>query len=358
MQNNKFSNQSRPQKRPSLREDVIALDREILNLLLRRYNLLQRLKGSRGHLIPSEEKELRSAWQTEASRFSQDPKLISQFFNLMQDLTFFPKPSSDSQKNQPARPGFNLAPAHKAINFKQLLPLDTFDTQAHLLTAAFSGQSLELDPCLLHDGQLALIRSLKELGAPLSTANSCITLGRKSAGLSVQDLSLHVGCDLTNFYFLAAQYLVRPSRIRFTAEGQLKYLNLTPLAHFLPQLGARLTYGVPKSHSFPIRLECSAVLPAKLQVPAHLPKDFVLALILALPFAEDSMIVDLSQHPSRAEIKAHALDLLSTWQAQVITQSDYCLKLNPCKLSLPERPKISSSLDLTCFVLCLPLSGL
>ncbi|MBQ9537026.1 MAG: hypothetical protein IJU79_04455 [Desulfovibrionaceae bacterium] len=343
---------SQQNQRPSLREDLIALDRQILHLLLRRYNLLQHMKGTRGFLIPSEEKELREAWQAEVSRVSQDARLSSEFFTLMQDLRFLPK-QTHAPEAPKIRQAFNLAPAKKAVNFGLNLPLDPFYAHSYLLLAALLGESLKLTPCLMHDGQHAFLRCLSDLGAKITTKNECVELV-KGAPLKLEDQSLHIGCDINNFYLLAAQYIVRPSRVRFTAEGNVKLANLQKLAHFLPQLGARIMYVVPKSSSFPIRLESSGVLPDKIIIPSEIQDEFCLALLWALPFAEEPVQVDLRGKAHCAQILQAAQDFLGACKAHVQI-GDGTIEITPSLLKTGPELEIPCEVHLASFLLTLPL---
>ena len=108
----------------------MALDRDILHLLLRRYNLVQHMRGSRGHLIPAEEKQLREAWQAEAGRVSNDPRLTSQFFTMLQEIAFFPKPTETETAQSKQRQAFNLAPAKKPVQLTLPLPLSHWHVHA------------------------------------------------------------------------------------------------------------------------------------------------------------------------------------------------------------------------------------
>ena len=76
----------------SLREVVTEIDRDILRLLLKRHNLIGKMRGSRPRLDPAEEKFLREAWQKAVAKVSRDADLSGRFFALMQDATFLPRP--------------------------------------------------------------------------------------------------------------------------------------------------------------------------------------------------------------------------------------------------------------------------
>ena len=350
------SDKHKSSQRPSLREDVMAIDRQILNLLLRRHNMLKRMQGTRGHLIPLEEKQLREAWQAQVAKVSSDPNLSTQFFDLIQNLRFFPKPlgPAGDQKPSPTRQAFNLAPAKKPVYFSLNLPADHFQLHAALVCATFCGGEVKIPHTLMHDGQHSLVRILKELGASIETCEDALTLKAQKL-TDLPDLSLHIGPDIFNFYLLAAQYLVRSSRVRFTAEDQAKKQILTPIARFCPSLGARLSYGVPRVLGFPIRLECSGVLPKTIQIPNDLPSAFVLALILALPNAETETTVDLTEHSQAQQIIKQASKILTMWEAKALEIGKNVLQITPANLNIPCGPNLPADLSLTSFIASLPL---
>ena len=343
-----------PKKRPSLREEVMDLDRDLLHLLVRRFNLLQRMRGGRGHLLPGEEKELREAWQSEAQRLSQDPRLISQLFTLLGELQFFPKPTTTEGGSYGQRQAFNLAPSKKALSLTLTLPVSGEKVASFLTLAAFSGRELTLEHCLMHDGQYALVRALTDLGASITAEEDTLHLVCR-APVSSQDASLHVSNDPLLFGLLAGQYLVRPSRLRLTAEGDLKLINLNAIARFLPTLGARLAYVVPRSTSFPIRLECTGDLPRVILVPADLPASFVYGLALALPFAEDDVTLDLTAHPDAEEILSRVLPVLSMVNAETYDRDRYRLTVTPTNLTIPKKLNLPCESHSACFLLAMPL---
>ena len=83
-----------PVRRP-LRETVCEIDRDILRLLLRRHNILARMRGEKSHLDSAEEKLLRESWEGAVARISRDARLSGHFFSLMQEVEFLPRPAGD-----------------------------------------------------------------------------------------------------------------------------------------------------------------------------------------------------------------------------------------------------------------------
>ena len=132
-----------PVRRP-LRETVCEIDRDILRLLLRRHNILARMRGEKSHLDSAEEKLLRESWEGAVARISRDARLSGHFFSLMQEVEFLPRPAGDrpaesaegqdsaeghagegpaAQEGPDKRTAFNLAPPAKPVRLRMPAPL-------------------------------------------------------------------------------------------------------------------------------------------------------------------------------------------------------------------------------------------
>ena len=57
---------------------------------------------------------------------------------------------------------------------------------------------------------------------------------------SILDKVVHVGDDPFNLYLMLFQMVTRPARLKIIGESGLKFVDLAPIRHFLPLLGARL----------------------------------------------------------------------------------------------------------------------
>lgn len=354
----------------SLKDAVAEIDRDILRLLLRRHNLLEKMRGGRAALVAADEKFLRESWQKAVSRVSHDADLSGRFFALMQDATFLPRVASsdsdarDADAGTPAptrgadrREAFNLAPQRKPVQLSLTVPLDCRKTRAWLFLAAATGQAVRLSPCLMNDPLVDLVKALNQLGAQVTREQDAI-VSRQAQPLGRPDKVVYVGDSLWNLFLLLAFYLARPSRIKFLGETELKLADLSSLRHFLPQLGARFTNVIPRSSGLPARLECSGIMPARADLPPDVPAALGAALLLAAPFFEREFTLGLEAHPQAAEVLAFALPLLR--QAQVsFTQDKDSVSVQPGQPQLASQPQLPMDLELAAFLLALvmPLGG-
>lgn len=348
-------------RRP-LRDVVCEIDRDILRLLLRRTNLLTKMRGAKPRLEAAEEKALREAWEAAVARVSRDARLSGHFFSLMQEVEFLPRPAAHDEADapegaaarEPQHTAFNLAPAPKPVRLRLAAPLACRATRAWLMLAAASGQALRLEPCLMNDPIVDCVKMLNQAGAALTREDDGVT-ARQAAPLGAPDKVLHAGDSAWNFFLLLGHYLGRPSRAKFTGEAGLKLANFSAVRHFLPTLGARLVPVVPKSEGLPARLECSGILPDSVSLPADVPAELAESLLLAAPGYEQGLTLDLAAHAEREHILARMMPILRAAGADAYVEGT-AVRVHPGPLQLPERPEVDMEPELALFLLALPLA--
>lgn len=335
----------------SLRASVAELDQEILRLLVRRTNLLNKIR-EKGRVPVEVEKYLREAWQDAVGHVSRDPELSGRFFSLMQQISFLPKPGGKSEENLPGsmrRQAFNLAPPDKPVHINLTAPLSGCQCASWLYLAAASGQKLRLAPCLQNDPLVDFVQGLAQMGAAITREDDAIYV-REAAPLATPDKVIHAGSGAFNLYLFIAHYLGRHSRVKLVGDASLQLSDFTALIQLMPALGARFVCLVPKSNGLPARLESSGILPAGITPDAQIPSQFVEALLLAAPFYETPFAVDLRSQPERESILAHVLPMLQESGA-VFALQDKTIGISPSQLTIPPSPDIPMDAELAAFLL-------
>lgn len=338
-------------QRKPLRQSVAEIDQEILRLLMRRTNLIAKMR-EKGHLPVADEKFLREAWQNDVARVSRDPELSGRFFALMQQITFLPRPTSKSDEDLPGaqrRKAFNLAPPEQPIHASLVAPLAQQTTIAWLYLAAASGQALTLEPCLQNDALVDFVQGLAQVGAAITREDDAI-ITRSSQPLATPDKVIHAGSSEFGFYIFIAHYLGRYSRVKITGANELQLKDFSSLRQFLPGMGARLINIIPKSDSLPIRLESSGILPAGITPGSEIDPQFIEALCLAAPFYEAPFAIDLAKQPQKASILAHIVPLLKASGAVFSLQGN-TISFEPSELLIPPQPKVAIDPELAAFLL-------
>ena len=346
--------------RKPLREVVCEIDRDILRLLLRRSNLVDKMRGANSRLDATEEKFVREAWETAVARVSRDARLSGHFFSLMQQVEFLPRPDAHDGESSAAttpkeapRTAFNLAPAQKPVSLRLQGPISCRTGRAWLMLAAATGQKLRLGPCLMNDPLVDCVKMLNQAGASLTREGDEV-IARPAAPLAAPDKVLHAGESPLNFFLLLGHYLGRPSRAKFTGGTDLQLTDLSSLRHFLPSLGARFVPVVPKSEGLPARVECSGMLPDIVSLPPDLPVELAEGLLLSAPGYDKSVTVDLSAHPQAELALGRILPILHAAGADIAVEAK-AVRVTPCPLLLPEQPDVEMEAELALFLLALPL---
>ncbi|MDR2744327.1 MAG: 3-phosphoshikimate 1-carboxyvinyltransferase [Desulfovibrio sp.] len=345
-----------PKARRPLRDVVCDIDRDILKLLMRRYNYLRRMRSDKGFLDAAEERFLRASWKNAMAGVSSDARLSAQFFSLMQELEFFPRPEeADNRATQAqARAGFNLAPMQKPVRLDMPGPLCCRAARGLLALAAAAGSPLSLEPCLMNTPALDCLKMLNQAGANLSWKDGGIT-ALETETLGTPDKALHVGDSAWNFYLILAHYLGRPSRVRLSGDSSLKLADFSAVRRFLPALGARLAHVIPKSNGLPARLECSGMLPDAAALPRDAPPELGEALLLAARGYPRAFTLDVADHPHKELLRYRVLPLLRTAGVNVESGRD-SIRVTPGALRLPRKGVLPMEPDLALFLLALPLA--
>lgn len=342
-----------PRRKP-LKLDIAEVDQEILRLLIRRHNMLSRMKDRKGRLDPAEEKFLRESWQAAVAKVSRDAALSGHFFTLMQEISFLPRPAKteadeSALKGSDRRQSFNLAPPRQPVNIAMTAPRSSFSTCSWLYLAAAHGAPALLENCLLNDGEIDLLKALNQMGAALNREETGIC-ARSAAPIEAPDKVLHIGDSHFNLYLVLAHYLGRPSRVKLSSDSGLKLANLSFLHPLLLECGARLVHVVPKSSGLPARLEASGILPPGIAFTPNLPPELACALLLAATAWSSPFSLDLTPHPRKENIFARVLPILEAAGA-VFKVDGASVSIEPAPLAIPQKPVMPVEPLLAAFLL-------
>lgn len=346
--NEKYTKKSNPAQK-SILSELMGIDQQILRLLLKRYNLLGKIRKG-GKMDSAEEKTLREAWQNGAAKVSKDPDLSGKFFSLLQNISFLPKSdASDTPGQTVKRETFNILPLATRVDISLAPPVDSRAIRAWAFMAACAGKPARLEPSAQSDPVVDCVKAFNQMGGSISCEGSAIIV-KPDTPMQAPDKVIHVGDSVFNFYLCLAHYLGRPSHAKFTGNTSLKLADLSFLDKFLPGLGARLIHIVPKTTGLPVRVECSGLLPPSIRYEAHMPTDFAEALILASVFYMQPFGIDLSAHPEKENILARAVPVLEKCSATFIIDN-FSINIEPGSLYIPENPRLPLDMDIAFFLL-------
>lgn len=340
-------------KRP-LRDTVCDIDADIINLIMRRHNMLTRMAGRKKNPGSQDEKMIREDWEARVAKVSGDPKLSGLFFSLMEEASFFPKPAEGAVKRQ----AFGLSPRQEPVSIDMKAPLACRFTRSLLALAAASGQPFSLGPTLMNTPVYDCMQAFNAMGAELSDDGHGTISAPSAKRCGTPDKVIVTGCSSYNFYLALGHYLGHPSRAKFTSDSNLPLSGLDAVDAFLPKLGARLVHIIPGSAGLPVRVECSGLLPDCIVFPADVPFEFIEGMLLAAPFYDVSVTFDLSETPQRDRIVRRIVPLLQSVQARVEVDSEK-IHISPSKIIIPADFSLPVEPELAIFLLALvpALSG-
>ncbi len=348
-------------------ESLIELDLDIMKLLARRAKLVTRLRGGKDHAATptavKAEKEVRSAWEKNAVRFSRDEKFSRRLFALLQEL------SVDSRDESESRSSFNLAPSRRPVAVDLPAPVSVVSTRLWAALAAARGEETVIENVVLNDALLECVKALNQAGALFTwtvtgrSGEGTLRHARRDAaegedespGLLFPGAVLYAGEDSLTLHLLAFLALARTGKVRFTGGAGLKMADLSPLRRFLPELGARLAHAVPRSCGLPASLEISGELPDHVNLPADLPLEGIWAFLCAACTWNKPVTVDLADLPACVSLRALA-EILPILRACGIDDAlrGSVLTLNPQSARVPANPALAADPVICAYLLALP----
>ena len=323
---------------------LMDLDNDILHLVVRRAQMLARLRRG-GRLAPETEKTLRTAWESKAARLGRDNRLSRDLFMLLQTI----EPLTRMEEEQ----GFyNLAPNGEPVDIRIPAPSDTVAARCWLAVAAAAGQETRVSRVPLTDAVVSGVKALNQIGGQLWWEENGDVQSRGGRGLvRNMDKVIHIGDDAFNLWLVIALCVGMPARLKLTGDSSLRFLDIAPLRHFLPQLGVRLTNVIPSQDGLPVRMECSGLVPHMIRLADDLPEDFVAALVLASPFWETGCRLTLPEKEPR--LLPLVLDVLSGCGMK-IERKDRDILVERGDLSVPAEPVVPMDASVAATVLMFP----
>ena len=138
---------------------------------------------------------------------------------------------------------FNLAPARKALAVELPAPASDRLPRVRMVLAASGATECTLHGVPLNGPVMECLKGLNQVGARLRWEEDGRILcqgGEPVSGYnkSILDKVVHVGDDPFNLYLMLFQMVTRPARLKIIGESGLKFVDLAPIRHFLPLLGA------------------------------------------------------------------------------------------------------------------------
>ncbi|MGN1038168.1 MAG: hypothetical protein ACI4P0_02080, partial [Mailhella sp.] len=138
---------------------IMDIDNEILHLIMRRAQMLFRLRRG-GRLAPETEKTLRTAWESKAARLARDSRLSRDMFVLLQSI----EPLTRVEEEQGY---YNLCPNTESVDIQLPAPSDTVAARCWLAVAAAAGQQTKISRVPLSEAVVGCVKAINQIGGQL-----------------------------------------------------------------------------------------------------------------------------------------------------------------------------------------------
>jgi chorismate mutase len=307
----KFTPGSAP--RPTLTEEVSALDDELIRLLAKRSKLVIKMRGGKTHAASpasiKSEKQIRNNWEAKTGRISRDSRFIRQLFNLIQDIAV---QNADLPDDAPALALYNLAPIRSPVRLNLAGPGLEEEAMLWIALGAAFDVEMQIEGVQRTKGMLDFSKAFSQAGANINWVETSdfwsdsvnLQHAGRNCTFGADSKAVFVGESHLAFYLLTLLNLNRPGKKRFTAAHALKNTDLSALYKMLPELGGRLAFSVPGSRGLPASVEHSGVLPSSYTIPADLPLEGIMALLLSAFVWQQELTLNLENLPAAAAYKA------------------------------------------------------
>lgn len=335
--------------------DLLGIDARMLDLLRERSRLMRkesawRKSHGQSRIDPALEKGLWAEWETAGKELGVGPKLLRQLFNT---LNLFGDESAQIKRKADA--GYVLRPRREPVRLLTPAPRSLSATRMWTMLAAATNQNLVLNPVILNDPLVDLIKGLNQVGAKLSWTDEAIEhVGTQREAIDFEDKLVFLGDDELNFYLLMTLALSGAGRVKFAGGAGLKMLDVTPLNSILPSLGARIVPLNPHGKGLPVRLECGGEMEETIAFPADVPALFASALVLSGWSFPGGLHLTFSDNPAAAEAAQEAATILKDCGLNVVATDQEC-KVPALRPTLPQDPAPAIDATLCAYLLALPL---
>lgn len=271
----------------SITEEMVDLDRQLTSLLARRTRLLAKAAGARKRkgkalVDPGQEKRMRQVWESLVSRHGFDSTTMRQLFNLANGLAY-----SFAQGGEQEAKTFTMHPRRSSLDLTMPGPRALTETRMWTALAAACGANTELQPVVLNDSLVELVKGLNNAGASLAREKGVVKCG--GVAPEFHGKTVFAGNDALNFFMLLAMALPEPGISMFTGGTKLKVMDMRPVMHVLSGLGARLTALEPHSNGVPVRMESGGMTTNSFRIPENFPAEAAAAIALFGPTYPDGI---------------------------------------------------------------------
>ena len=344
---------ARPRGEGAYTEELLDMDHRLVDILAKRSRLLAEAataRRSRGKAMTDvvRERRLRAVWDRLVKDHGLDVRGVRRMLDMANALAYGLAASSGKAQER-----FTFRPLRGFANLETQGPRDIVAARCWTALAALAAAPMTLEPAVINDPLVELVKGLNQAGADLAWSKAGVT-ATAGSNLAFNGKTVFAGSDELNWWLLLALSLPAPGVWTCTGSSVLKALEMGPAVHLLAGLGARLTSLEPYSSGLPARVESGGLTTGRAKLAADVPPLLALALALAAPTYPEGLVLEYDPAWPGAELLALAARLLG--QCGVAVEAvEGRLAVSPGPVRVPAKPLLDLDPLLCSLVLAMPV---
>ncbi|WP_207892538.1 3-phosphoshikimate 1-carboxyvinyltransferase [Paenibacillus pinisoli] len=189
-------------------------------------------------------------------------------------------------------------------------------TNRALILAAMADGTSRINGILRSDDAYWCIESLQRLGISITVEGESAIVAGCGGDWPVKEGELYVGAAGTVARFLPGA--LAAGHGSWTLRGS-KRMEERPIAHLLTALinqGAEIRF-LNQEHAYPFILEARGLKGGRVEIPGHLSSQFISGLLLAAPYARQSITLELQGSTIQKDYVNMTIELMSRFGIRV-----------------------------------------
>lgn len=174
------------------------------------------------------------------------------------------------------------------------LPGSKSMTHRALISAALANGSSRIESALLSEDTLYTLKALQALGVAIETDNTSLLVSGARGGLGLHhpEKTVFIGNSGTSMRLLLSVAALGSGPIILDGSPRMRQRPIAPLVDALRTLGSAITY-MGREGCPPVRVEAAGIQGGDVQIPGGESSQYISSLLLAAPFARDTLRIDI-----------------------------------------------------------------
>jgi 3-phosphoshikimate 1-carboxyvinyltransferase len=245
-----------------------------------------------------------------------------------------------------------ISPADRAITSEMIVPGSKSFTNRALIMAAMAEENSVVSGILKSDDSYWCIDALKKLGTDIRVENDTAYVDGTGADWPIKQEHLYIGASGTNGRFLPGALAAGEGNWKIEASKRMSERPIGTLIDALEEIGGNIKY-LQKEGFFPIRIKGNGLKGGDVHISGKVSSQFISGLLIAAPYAANSVTVHVTDHIVQHAYVKITLDLMERFGVKV--EADDALqtmRVSPAKYQ-GQNLQLEADASTTCYFLAL-----